>query len=113
MGPIWLQNRSPKCFETELGSKLLLRGYKITPRALLAASGGAKKTLDAPEGAPRKFPNRFLPCSKPNPPRGGGGTPFSAPAFWLPFLENRCWRLGAKIEESRVSGATLGAGGRS
>ena len=32
---------------------------KTRPRALLGASGGRKKTLDAPKGAPSEFPNHF------------------------------------------------------
>ena len=86
---------------------------KTRPRALLGASGGRKKTLDAPKGAPSEFPNHFLPFSKPNPPPRGGAAGCSAPAFWLPFLENRCWRLGG-VQKSRgpgFGGPLLGLGG--
>ncbi len=48
-------------------------GPRRSPRSLLGASGGEKKTLDAPEGAPRKLLARFLPPSKLTTTPGGGG----------------------------------------
>ena len=76
---------------------------KTRPRALLGASGGRNKTLDAPKAAPRQFPSHFLPPSKPTPTRTWGGAGNCAPVCWLPFLENRCWRLGG-VQKSRVQG---------
>ena len=65
-----------------LGARFLARSTPKRPGALLGASGGRKKTLDAPKGAPSEFPSHFCP---------------------LPFLENRCWRLGG-VQKSRVQG---------
>ena len=80
---------------------------KTRPRALLQSSGDGQKKLDTPKRAPRKFPSHFGHPSKHTPPPRwgavGGGSPFSAPAFWLPFLENRCWRLGG-VQKSRSPG---------
>ena len=87
-----------------LGAQFLARS---TPRRVQERSweppGGEKKTWDAPKGAPSEFPNHFLPFSKPNPPPRGGGAACSAPAFWHPFLENRCFRVGG-VQKSRVQG---------
>ena len=58
---------------------------KTRPRALLGASGGRKKTLDAPKGAPSEFPDRFLPFSKPNPHPAGGGRGVFCTCILAPF----------------------------
>ena len=99
----WLPKSIPGPFVSLWAPGFLQDRPQDASKSALGSVRGAKKTLDAPKGAPSEFPNHFLPFSKPNPPPSGGGTPCSAPAFWLPFLENRCWRLGGG-QKSRVQG---------
>ena len=84
---------------------------KTRPRALLRASGD-EKNVGRAQKRPKELSLFFGTPQNIQPPRWGGG-PFSAPAFWLPFLENRCWRLGG-VQKSRspgFQGPLLGLGG--
>ena len=97
----------------KIGPKCHKNQHKSAPERSWAPPGPKKKTLEFPKRPPGKFLGHFLSLSKTNPTLRGGVAPFSAPAFRLPFLENRCWRLGG-VQKSRspgFQGPLLGLGG--
>ena len=107
--PKWLPKSIPEASGNAFGPTMAPEGLQ---ERSWERPGGEKKTLDAPKSTPSEFPNHFLPFSKPN-PHPVRGAACSAPAFWLPFLENRCWRLGG-VQKSRspgFQGPLLGLGG--
>lgn len=100
----WLPKSIPGPFVSLLAPGFAQDRPQDASKSALGSLRGAKKiTLDAPKGARNEFPNHFLPFSKPNPHPVWGAAACSAPAFWHPFLENRCWRLGG-VQKSRVQG---------
>ena len=89
------------CFA--LGARFPARS---TPRRVQERSWeppGGEKNIGRAQGRPKRISQPFFALLKTEPPPVQGGTPCSAPAFWLPFLENRCWRLGG-VQKSRVQG---------
>ena len=73
-------------------------------KSALGSLRGAKKNIGRAQGRPKRISQPFFAVLKTEPPpRGGVGTPRSAPCIFIMFLENRCFRVG-RVQKSRVQG---------
>ena len=117
-GGAFLELSRPKFHpKNAIGTTSAQKATKININRLRSAPGRLpgrkKKTLEFPKRPPGKFLGHFLSLSKTNPTPRGRVPACSAPAFRLPFLEYRCWRLGG-VQKSRspgFQGPLLGLGG--
>ena len=103
----------PKTHCFALGARFRARSTPRRVQGRFWETPGTKRNFGRAQKRPKEISQSFFaPLKTYNPPRWGGG-PFSAPAFWHPFLENRCWRLGG-VQKSRspgFQGPLLGLGG--
>ena len=101
-----------------IGTKSAQKATKININRLRSAPGRLPGRKKKNFGISQKASGKiswpfFVPLKNEPPPRGGAVTGCSAPAFRLPFLEYRCWRLGL-MQKSRspgFQGPLLGLGG--
>ena len=90
-------------------------GAKSLPKSTSEASGAPKKNFGRGRGRPKEISQPFFAPLKTDthPGRGGHAVQRTLVLEHFPSRTLLAPRRGAKIEGSRVWGATLGAGGRS
>ena len=109
------KNRSKNKLEAKTARTHVPEPPKSLPERSWRPSGGKKKTLVTSKSGLGKFSSHLSPpLEMYNPPRGGGSPGAAHLGFGAFFLKIAAGAsAGCKNRGSRVSGATLGAGGRS
>ena len=111
--PKWLPKSIPGPFVSLLAPGFAQDRPQDASKSALGSFRGAANNFRRTQSRPKTISQQFFAVLKTEPSPVRGGTPCSVPACWLPFLENRCWRLGG-VQKSRspgFQGPLLGLGG--